>query len=89
MLSPREFSIIELNGRKKFAQLGYAVYMRLRLSIDKDIVALARRKAKALGKSLNQMIPDYLLSFVDASTEHSGVQVPIRARELARTAFYS
>ena len=41
------------------------------MSIDKDIVALARRKAKALGKSLNQMIRDYLLSFVDPTTEQS------------------
>jgi hypothetical protein len=30
------------------------------LSIDKQVVARARKKAEALGKSLNQMIRDYL-----------------------------
>ena len=30
------------------------------LSIDEQIVARARKKAKALGKSLNELIRDYL-----------------------------
>jgi predicted HicB family RNase H-like nuclease len=30
------------------------------LSIDKQLVARARKKAEALGKSLNQLIRDYL-----------------------------
>ena len=34
--------------------------MNLTLSIDERLVASARKKAEALGKSLNQMIRDYL-----------------------------
>jgi hypothetical protein len=34
--------------------------MNVTLSLDEQIVARARRKAEALGKSLNQLIRDYL-----------------------------
>ena len=34
--------------------------MNLTLSIDEQLVARARRRADALGKSLNQLIRDYL-----------------------------
>jgi replicative DNA helicase len=34
--------------------------MNVTLSIDDQIVSKARKKAEALGKSLNQMIRDYL-----------------------------
>jgi len=34
--------------------------MNVTLSIDDQLVARARKKAEALGKSLNQMIRDYL-----------------------------
>jgi replicative DNA helicase len=34
--------------------------MNVTLSIDDQIVARARRKAEALGKSLNQLVRDYL-----------------------------
>jgi len=38
----------------------YTVLMNVTLSIDEQIVARARKKADALGKSLNQLIRDYL-----------------------------
>ena len=38
----------------------YTVYMNLTLSVDEQVVARARKKAAALGKSLNQLIRDYL-----------------------------
>lgn len=38
----------------------YAVFMNVTLSIDEQVVARARKKAEALGKSLNQLIRDYL-----------------------------
>jgi len=38
----------------------YTVYMNLTLSLDEQLVARARERADALGKSLNQMIRDYL-----------------------------
>jgi Family of unknown function (DUF6364) len=38
----------------------YTVHMNVTLSIDEQLVAKARKKAAALGKSLNQLIRDYL-----------------------------
>lgn len=38
----------------------YTVCMNLTLSVDEQLVARARRRANALGKSLNQLIRDYL-----------------------------
>ena len=38
----------------------YTVEMNVTLSIDEQLVARARKKADALGKSLNQLIRDYL-----------------------------
>jgi hypothetical protein len=34
--------------------------MNITLSVDEQLVARARRKADALGKSLNQLVRDYL-----------------------------
>jgi len=34
--------------------------MNITLSIDEQLVARARKKAEAMGKSLNQMVRDYL-----------------------------
>lgn len=38
----------------------YHVLMNVTLSVDEQLVARARKKAEALGKSLNQLIRDYL-----------------------------
>jgi hypothetical protein len=38
----------------------YTVSVNVTLSIDEQLVARARKKAEALGKSLNQLIRDYL-----------------------------
>ncbi len=34
--------------------------MNLTLSVDEQVVARARKKAESLGKSLNQLVRDYL-----------------------------
>ena len=38
----------------------YCVQMNLTLSVEEQLVERARKKADALGKSLNQLIRDYL-----------------------------
>ena len=38
----------------------YDVSMNLTLSVDEQLVERARKRAGALGKSLNQMVRDYL-----------------------------
>jgi hypothetical protein len=40
--------------------LTYTVQVNVTLSIDEQLVLRARKKAEALGKSLNQLIRDYL-----------------------------
>jgi hypothetical protein len=39
--------------------------------IDDRVVALARKKAQALGKSLDELIRDYLRTFADDDPEKS------------------
>lgn len=38
----------------------YTVFVNLTLSIDEQLLVRARKRAEAMGKSLNQMIRDYL-----------------------------
>ena len=38
----------------------YTVDMNLTLSVDEQLLAQARKRANALGKSLNQLVRDYL-----------------------------
>ena len=45
--------------------------MNVTLSIDERIVARARKRADALGKSLNQLIRDYLQALADDDPERS------------------
>jgi Family of unknown function (DUF6364) len=45
--------------------------MNITLSIDENVVARARRHAEALGKSLNQLIRDYLQTLADGDPERS------------------
>jgi hypothetical protein len=52
----------------------YTVYMNVTLSVDEQLLARARKKAGALGKSLNQLIRDYLQSL-------AGVDDPERSIE--------
>jgi uncharacterized protein DUF6364 len=49
----------------------YTVGMNVTLSIDKQVVARARKRAEALGKSLNQLIRDYLQTLADDDPERS------------------
>lgn len=43
----------------------YYVGVNLTLSIDERLVKRARRRAQAMGKSLNELIRDYLRSLTD------------------------
>ncbi len=45
--------------------------MNITLSIDENVVARARKRAEALGKSLNQLIRDYLQTLADDDPERS------------------
>jgi len=52
----------------------YNVYMNLTLSIDEQTVARAREKAEALGKSLNQLIRDYLQKLAGDDDPESSIE---------------
>jgi hypothetical protein len=62
-LRQRGISIKGKQGRRRLDTIyvsTYTVLMNVTLSIDEQLVARAREKAEALGKSLNQLIRDYL-----------------------------
>lgn len=52
----------------------YTVVVNVTLSIDEQTVARARKKAQALGKSLNQLIRDYLESLAGGGSPESSVE---------------
>lgn len=47
--------------------------MNITLSIDEQLVARARKRAEALGKSLNQAIRDYLQNLAGADDAESSI----------------
>jgi hypothetical protein len=47
--------------------------MNITLSIDEQLVARARKRAEALGKSLNQVIRDYLQNLAGADDADSSI----------------
>lgn len=51
----------------------YTVLVNITLSIDEQVVAKARKKADALGKSLNQLIRDYLQSLAGGSNAERSI----------------
>ena len=52
----------------------YTVLMNVTLSIDEQVVARARKKAKTLGKSLNELIRDYLQKLVGADDPERSIE---------------
>jgi hypothetical protein len=48
--------------------------MNVTLSIDEQTVARARKKAEALGKSLNQLIRDYLQKLVGSDDPEQSIE---------------
>ena len=48
--------------------------MNITLSIDEQLASRARKKAEALGKSLNQMIRDYLQSVAGGDDAERSIQ---------------
>jgi hypothetical protein len=51
----------------------YTVPMNITLSVDEQVVAKARKKAEALGKSLNQLIRDYLQSLAGGTNAERSI----------------
>ncbi len=52
----------------------YTVLMNVTLSIDEQLVARARKKADALGKSLNQLVREYLQRLAGADDPEASVE---------------
>lgn len=48
--------------------------MNVTLSLDEQVVSRARKKAAALGKSLNQLIRDYLQSFASNTGPEESIE---------------
>jgi hypothetical protein len=52
----------------------YTVFMNVTLSVDKQVVERARKKAEAMGKSLNQVIRDYLQSLAGGDDPERSIE---------------
>ena len=52
----------------------YTVLMNVTLSLDEQTVARARKKAEALGKSLNQLIRDYLQKLAGSDDPEQSIE---------------
>jgi hypothetical protein len=52
----------------------YTVRMNITLSIDEQLVSRARKKAGALGKSLNQLVRDYLQQVVGGDDPERSIE---------------
>ncbi len=48
--------------------------MNLTLSVDEQLVTRARKKAEALGKSLNQLVRDYLQSLAGGDDPERSIE---------------
>lgn len=59
------------NASDKSTITRYTDFMKVTISIDDHVVALARKKAEALGKSLDELVGDYLRTFADDDPERS------------------
>lgn len=52
----------------------YPVLMNLTLSVDERVVSRARKKAESLGKSLNQLVRDYLQSLAGGDDPEKSIE---------------
>ena len=52
----------------------YNVLMNITLSIDEQLAARARKRAEALGKSLNQLIRDYLQKMAGGDNPEQSIE---------------
>ena len=52
----------------------YYVFMNITLSVDEQLIARARKKADALGKSLNQLIRDYLQKLAGSDDPEQSIE---------------
>jgi hypothetical protein len=57
--------------------------MNVTLSLDDDVVREARRRAEAMGTSVNQLIRDYLEQFAGKSDAKADVEEFMRLSELS------
>ena len=48
--------------------------MNLTLSVDEQLVARARKKAESMGKSLNQLLRDYLQTLVGGDDPERSIE---------------
>ena len=61
--------------------------MNVTLSVDEQLVSRARKKARVLGKSLNELIRDYLQKLVGGDDPERRVQAPVGPGPLSWLAF--
>jgi hypothetical protein len=58
--------------------------MNVTLSLDDEVVVEARRRAEAMGTSVNQLVREYLEQFTGKSDPKADVQEFLRLSELSQ-----
>jgi hypothetical protein len=61
----------------------YYVYMNVTLSVNDDVILRARRRAEALGTSVNQLVRDYLDQLAGTSDPNEDATEFARLSKLA------
>ena len=61
----------------------YSVCVNLTLSVDKQVIAKARRKAEAMGTSVNQLVREYLELFAGTTDRETDAHEFVRISGLA------
>jgi len=60
------------------------VFVNVTLSIKEDVMKKARRRAEAMGTSVNQLIREYLEQFIGARDTNAAADEFIRLSKLAK-----
>ena len=61
----------------------YYVYMNITLSVDDEVVRLARQRAEAMGTSVNQMVREYLETIAGKSDREADAKEFSRLSRIA------
>jgi len=62
----------------------YYVYMNITLSVDDEVVRIARKRAEAMGTSINQMVREYLEDMAGKSDAEARAEEFSRLSRLSR-----
>ena len=73
-MSPGQGEALRWGALRRITCAHILCFMNITLSVDEQLVARARKRADALGKSLNQLIRDYLQKLAGADNPQQSIE---------------